>query len=359
MEKQITIIIPTYNMEKYIGKCLDSLLIPEFNQVEALVVNDGSKDRSSEIAHSYAECYPDSIRVIDKPNGNYGSCINAALPQVKGRYVKILDADDSFDNEGFSKLVRKLKDLDVDVVFTLCKDVDENGNITGVSGKFKVNRYNHVYDDINSRLSDNTLMHWMAYNTRVFSRFNYHQPEGISYTDNIWAFIPIIYCKTGIFLDFVVYKYLLGRQGQTMDVQSMLKQLDHFRLVAKAMVDYYVQFKENKEIRDIAKKNTLAVVTCIYNLFTQRFKTKESYSLLAKFDSDLCQQAPEIYDAINDYNIYKSVDYKIYAHLRASNYDLNMPIPKRIELKRRFLLHKHGAYLRLMSLIYKISGKTN
>lgn len=66
-------------MEAYIGKCLDSLLIPEFDQVEVLVVNDGSKDRSSEIAHSYAERYPDSIRVIDKPNGNYGSCINAAL----------------------------------------------------------------------------------------------------------------------------------------------------------------------------------------------------------------------------------------------------------------------------------------
>ena len=85
MEKQISIIIPTYNMEAYIGKCLDSLLIPEFDQVEVLVVNDGSKDRSSEIAHRYADRYPDSIRVIDKPNGNYCSCINAALPQCTGR----------------------------------------------------------------------------------------------------------------------------------------------------------------------------------------------------------------------------------------------------------------------------------
>ena len=73
MEKQISIIIPTYNMEAYIGKCLDSLLIPEFDAVEVLVVNDGSKDRSSEIAHSYADRYPGSIRVIDKPNGNSGS----------------------------------------------------------------------------------------------------------------------------------------------------------------------------------------------------------------------------------------------------------------------------------------------
>lgn len=106
MEKQISIIIPTYNMEKYIGQCLDSLLIPEFDEVEILVVNDGYKDRSSEIAHSYANRYPDSIRVIDKSNGNYGSCINAALPVATGRYVKILDADDSFDTAEISKFYR-------------------------------------------------------------------------------------------------------------------------------------------------------------------------------------------------------------------------------------------------------------
>lgn len=346
-------------MERYIGKCLDSLIIPEFDQVEVIVVNDGSKDRSSEIAHKYSERYPDSIRVIDKSNGNYGSCINAALPQIKGRYVKILDADDTFDSYGFSELVRQLQNLDVDVVFTLCKDVDEKGNITGVSGKYKSNQYNHIYDNINSRLSDNNLMHWMTYNTRVFSRFKYHQTEGISYTDNLWAFIPIILCRTGIFLDIIVYKYLLGRVGQTMDRQSMMKQLDHFRIVAKAMVDYYEYFKENNEIKDIAKKNTLAVITCIYNLFTQRFKTKESYALLSEFDKDLSQQTPDIYDAINDYNIYKSVDYKIYKHLRDSNYDLKLRIPKSVELKRSFLLHKHGLYLRLHRVLYKIWGRNN
>jgi len=67
MEKQITIIIPTYNMERYIGKCIESLLIPELNEVEVLVVNDGSRDNSSAIAHNYADRYPDSIKVIDKP----------------------------------------------------------------------------------------------------------------------------------------------------------------------------------------------------------------------------------------------------------------------------------------------------
>lgn len=105
-------------MEAYIGKCLDSLLIPEFDAVEVLVVNDGSKDRSSEIAHSYADRYPGSIRVIDKPNGNYGSCINAALPLATGRYIKVLDADDTFDTAAFSSFVRLLPSISDDAVIT-------------------------------------------------------------------------------------------------------------------------------------------------------------------------------------------------------------------------------------------------
>ena len=90
MNKILTIIIPTYNMEKYLRRCLDSLIIDEegMKQLEVLVFNDGSKDSSSQIAHEYQDKYPDTYRVIDKNNGNYGSCINIGLKEAKGKYVK-------------------------------------------------------------------------------------------------------------------------------------------------------------------------------------------------------------------------------------------------------------------------------
>ena len=97
MEKIISIIVPTYNMEKYLKNGLDSLIISERKErVEVIVVNDGSKDRSLEIAAEYVEKYPSVFRLIDKPNGNYGSCINAALKIASGKYIKIMDADDHF-----------------------------------------------------------------------------------------------------------------------------------------------------------------------------------------------------------------------------------------------------------------------
>ena len=97
-QKILSIIIPTYNMEKYLPKCLDSLISAKevLCKMEILIINDGSKDASSRIAHEYQSRYPDSIIVIDKENGNYGSCVNRGLKEATGKYIKVLDADDWF-----------------------------------------------------------------------------------------------------------------------------------------------------------------------------------------------------------------------------------------------------------------------
>lgn len=106
MEKILTIIIPAYNMEKFLPYCLDSLLIESrLEDVEVLVINDGSTDRTSAIAHEYEERLHGIVRVIDKNNGNYGSCINVGLKEAAGRYIKILDADDSFDTDNFGLFI--------------------------------------------------------------------------------------------------------------------------------------------------------------------------------------------------------------------------------------------------------------
>lgn len=106
-------------METLLPRCLDSLIESQyFNLIEAIVVNDGSKDKSLQIARRYGNNYPDSVAVIDKPNGNYGSTINAALPIAKGKYIKVLDADDTFDTLQLDELITALSNLDCDMVIT-------------------------------------------------------------------------------------------------------------------------------------------------------------------------------------------------------------------------------------------------
>ena len=100
MCKILTIAIPAYNMEKYVGRCLDSVLHTAMtNTIEVLLINDGSKDSTLRIAQEYATKWPETLRVINKPNGGWGSAINCAISEAAGKYFKILDADDWFDTQ--------------------------------------------------------------------------------------------------------------------------------------------------------------------------------------------------------------------------------------------------------------------
>lgn len=342
MEKQLSIIIPTYNMEAYIGKCLDSLLISEFDQVEVLVVNDGSKDRSSEIAHSYAERYPDSIRVIDKPNGHYGSCINTALPQCTGRYVKILDADDTFDTEEFAKLVNALKSIDDDVVVTRHIIVTTEGEVLN-DDKFPPDTKLDV--SLNLEVAAKTIashyiqMHRLTYNRRVFDRIKYHQTEGVSYTDSQWAIVPLVVCKSFRCLDLIVYRYAMGREGQTMNNTQIAKHIGNFFTVLGDTLNYYVNFNGNKAAKSLFGLLISEQHEYIY-FNALRCLNVQTMTLLKEHDEKVKSKAPAIYDYISGINYQDGVSYKVFQDIRDKNYpsDFKVPLHVRIMLSAKIRL---------------------
>lgn len=89
------------------------------NTLEVIIVNDGSTDSSLAIAKQYENKRPDIIKIIDKQNGNYGSCVNAGLAQATGKYFRILDADDWFDTQALAEFLKKLETCETDLVLTL------------------------------------------------------------------------------------------------------------------------------------------------------------------------------------------------------------------------------------------------
>lgn len=323
-------------MEKYIGKCLDSLLIPEFDQVEVLVVNDGSKDRSSEIAHSYADRYPDSIRIIDKTNGNYGSCINAALPQATGRYVKILDADDTFDTVAFSELVKLLSRVDDDAVLTnhiIVNDDNEPMEQTTFDDICQNNTTMFVEDAIHSVLSSYVQMHRIAYKKDVFSRFSYKQTEGVSYTDSQWSIIPMAYCRTVRYVNLCVYRYLRGRDGQTMNESQMKRSLNNFFDTLKDTVGYYNNFNYSSIGKQLFLKHILEVHEFVY-ITALGMKNSEAMKLLENYDRELDQKCNEIYNKIALMPWTNEVPFHWFNDIREKGYPSYYKIPffKRLEL---------------------------
>lgn len=221
MDKLLTIAIPTYNMEKYIARCLDSILISDdLDKLQVIVVNDGSRDRSSEIAHNYADRYPCSISVIDKSNGNYGSCVNAALQAAVGKYIKILDSDDYFDNNNLRQLIERLKKCDSDAVLT-------NHTIITPTGK---HYWKHNYADgqcimLQDECPSYFPMHSIIYRTALLKKMCYKQSEGISYTDQEWIFYPMLKADQMVYIDLDLYQYCMDREGQTMDPKVFAKGL--------------------------------------------------------------------------------------------------------------------------------------
>lgn len=331
-------------MEKYIGKCLDSLLIPEFYQVEVLVVNDGSKDRSSEIAHSYADRYPESIRVIDKPNGNYGSCINAALPQATGRYIKILDADDTFDTVAFSSFVIKLPGINDDVIITNHVIVTEDETITETTSFDAICKTGvsmSVEDAAGSILGSYIQMHRIAYKRDIFTRFSYHQTEGVSYTDSQWAIVPLAYCSTIHYESLCVYRYLIGREGQTMGGPQLRKYLNNFFTVLSDSVKYYNSYAFSSIGKQQLFKNLTEVHIYVYfkALGTQ---SADAMSLLCNYDSVLKSECPDVYDAIGQVQWDDIINFKVFDDIRKKSYppEYRVPLAQRLRLSLAVKLNR-------------------
>ena len=113
---KVSIIVPVYNVEKYIEKCLESLVNQTLEDIEIIIVNDGSKDNSKEIVKQYLEKYPEKMVYLEKENGGLSDARNFAIPYAKGEYVAFLDSDDYVELNMYEDMYKIAKNEDSDMV---------------------------------------------------------------------------------------------------------------------------------------------------------------------------------------------------------------------------------------------------
>ncbi len=323
MDKILTIVIPTYNMEKYLDKCLSSLIVSDEGMTlfEVLVILDGSKDRSGEIARSYESRYPETIRVIDKENGNYGSCVNRGLKEAKGKYIKVLDADDWFNTEALEKFVIQLQQIDADLVLTDYTSVympDERKE-EFVYG-FEAGKRYDAFLMANSTFKQ-MQMHGMTYRVKLLRDMHYVQTEGISYTDQEWIFFPMRYVDSIVYLPLNIYQYLLGREGQTVSssvVGSQPFKKRIFRL--HRFVEFYptIETLPNNGKKDYLlyklQKNLIDPYTNVIRILGK--VNQENNEALKEFDNEVRTKAPGLYAMMNEYTIHPLIPFKYVAYWR-------------------------------------------
>ena len=272
--KALTLIVPSYNMEKYLAKCCESVVVtPELMEhLEVLVVNDGSTDRTSEIGHSFERRYPGTFRVIDKENGHYGSCVNRGLAEAKGEFVKTLDADDSVNTAEFARLLGFLVDgsasgvlAEVDLVLSDYCNVDASGAVTCT---FKPGRGLNVVDGVDESLASRCCMHIATFRTQMLRDIGYRQTEGILYTDLEWITYPMLGVRKIRYLPGVVYQSLHGREGQSISREVVGRSSSHLEKILVRMVDELGEYRGDpgKERFFAAKLHSVAA-NLYYNYF--------------------------------------------------------------------------------------------
>lgn len=296
-------------MENYLERCLSSLLVDEnlMQRFEVLVINDGSKDGTSEIAHAFEARYPSTFRAIDKDNGHYGSCINRGLAEAKGTFVKVLDADDAFDKHIFSAFLLFLSNEDVqnnaDAILSDFVEV----NITTGCRKARHFSDHDQFFSISDLTPDDRyewFIHRLTYKTELLHRIDYRQSTGIAYTDHEWSFIPMAHVEKMTCFDRPLYLYTTGREDQSVNDIVHAKNLWMEVDVTERLLDCFFSMSNSidEPHRTFLSDRLQLMVTHIYQFYLITFNHLGlSKERLERFDKKIKDTNPELWVAIDNY----------------------------------------------------------
>ena len=245
---KISILVPVYNVEKYLEKCLDSILEQTFTEYEVICMDDGSTDRSGIILDEYA--LKDSrIRVIHKENSGYGKTMNQAIQLARGQYIGIVESDDTIERHMFQFLYDKIEEHDLDMVKSDFYLAWEDGEHSIRKEYYSVAEEQGMYNRVlnaNLELAAYLVQKftWNALYKRellVNNHVAYQETPGASYQDNGFWFQTFYWTERMMFLDTPLYNYRQDNQmASSRDrkkVYAMKNEFDFIRMFMKEKGD--------------------------------------------------------------------------------------------------------------------------
>lgn len=283
--KLLTFAIPCYNSQEYMGKCIESLL-PGGDEVEILIIDDGSTDLTADIADKYEEKYPGIVRAIHQANGGHGEAVNTGIRNASGLYFKVVDSDDWVDKDAYRQVLDKLRELtggDTVLDMMLCnfvydKDGAKRKKVMHYENSVPVEELVSWEDTKHFRKGRYILMHSVIYRTRLLRKCGIELPKHTFYVDNIYVFEPLPYVKTIYYLPVNFYRYYIGREDQSVNESVMISRIDQQITVTKLMIDYFKDTKvENGKLRRYMR-NYLEIMMVISSIFLIKAGDPESLS---------------------------------------------------------------------------------
>lgn len=233
-EKILTIVVPSYNTQQYADTCIPTMLGHQMRgQLEILLVNDGSCDQTLSKLLRYERDYPDTVRVIDKPNGGHGSVVNLGIREARGRYFKVVDGDDWVIGRNLERLMHDLKTVRSDLVVNPYLRHQENTGRNKKAGFHVPKNQELDFTAIADRFSGIGI-HAATYRTQLLRENRIRVRENCYYEDTQYIIYPACFVKTVYVLDFPVCVYRVGTQEQSIHPQ---KAFDNRRMHQKVVMD--------------------------------------------------------------------------------------------------------------------------
>lgn len=297
--KLLSVTVPCYNSQDYMRHCVETLL-PGGDEVEILIVDDGSKDGTAAIADQLQAQYPTIVRAIHQENAGHGGAVMKGLENATGLYFKVVDSDDWVDTQVLKDLLALLRRFaqqgeGVDMVVS-----DFVYDKVGARHK-KVMRYpfaipqNKVlrWEEVGSFPKGHyLLMHSVIYRTQLLRESGLDLPRHTFYVDNLFVYVPMAQVKTLYYVDKVFYHYFIGREDQSVQEGVMIRRIDQQLRVNRLMLAQVdLDQVENKRLRRYLL-NYLEIITTISTVLLFRAGDKEHLEKARAFWRDMARDTP-------------------------------------------------------------------
>lgn len=251
--KLITFAVPCYNSALYMKKCLESLLVAG-EKAEIIIINDGSSDNTGKIADDYAQRYPDIVQVVHQENGGHGEGVNQGLKRATGKYFKVVDSDDWLEPKALKNVITRLESLDkfggVDLFVCNYRYYQKDKGIVKTIRYRSALPTNRIFgwEDIGTfMISQYITLHSAIFSTEVMRKCGVELPKHTFYVDNLLIYSPLPYCQKLYYSPENLYMYWVGREGQSVATESLMKNCEHQVRVSLEIFKLY-DFDEIKTI---------------------------------------------------------------------------------------------------------------
>lgn len=319
MEKILTVVIPSYNVEKYIVKCLKSFVnIDCLSDIEVLIINDGSTDKTAELAKKFTNEYSSSFVLYNKENGGHGSTINYAIPRARGKYFKVVDGDDWVDTDKLPEFVSMLKRIDSDMVSNDFNIIEDETWKLRQCRKAVNNSYHYdkEWGFAEAVTEEPITIHSLTVKTEILKNNPIKLDENCFYEDQEYILYPIPYCTTITFSPIALYQYRVGRTGQSIDVNVMIRRQGQHMRIINSLLSYSDLHADNLPTykKKYFNKLIAEAIDDEYRIYLAKGNDKDNVCEMMAFDKRLKKNYPGIYASCSRKSVWliRKTNYKIF-----------------------------------------------